>query len=164
MKQKQINYLITTEKRIKSSSNSALKEQNRHKVLTLEAISVNEDHFFKLFFSQSIKLNEKFSVGLKYISKEGDDIILARYNGIHSHINRYSDGKTFKSFHKHYATENAISLGIKPEHEAREANYASFEGAILKFFDELNFVNYKNYLKIFDIVERDPEQKDLFDN
>ena len=164
MKQELIDYLITTEKRIKGSTNSTLKELNRHKKLTLEAETIDEKYSFKIFFSQSVKFSEKFSVGLIYIPKEDDDIIIARYNGIHAHLNKHSDGKLFNTFHKHFATEEAISLGVRPEHNAREADYVNFEGAVLKFFKDLNFINYKNYLRIFSITERDSAQEDLFDN
>jgi len=43
-------------------------------------------------------------------------------------------------------------------------NYAHFSEALLRFFTELNFNNYLNYLVIFGIEDISLTQLNLFDN
>jgi hypothetical protein len=164
MTQSEIDLLITCPKNI-TTKRFSLRNLDRslHGVLDAEAI-VNEKNFkFKVFFRQSIKLEEKFSVGLKLLTNEDEDINLARYNGIHEHTNKHGDGAIFNTFHKHFATESAILKGIKAEHNAKPANYVNFKGAIVRFFKELNFQNYHQFLKHFDIVENENENSNQLD-
>ena len=129
----------------------------------MEAFSVDDLYQFEVFIRQSEKFEERFSIGLKYIPKEGENINLARYNGEHKdHTNQYTDGKKIESFHKHVAMVEVIQKGARAEHHANEADYVTFKGALINFFKELNFINYKEYLKIFDIEDDDPFQLEIF--
>lgn len=153
MIQSEIDLLITCSKKI-TTKRFSLKELDRslHGIMDAESIVEGKIVKFQIFFRQSTRLEEKFSVGLKLLSDDTEDNInLVRYNGIHTHTNRYSDGAIFDTYHKHFATEDAILKGIKAEHNAKPANYVNFKGAILKFFRELNFENYNSFLKYFDI-------------
>lgn len=135
MTQEEISGLITAPKIITSSTRTKFKLVNRSRRINLEAMS--EDNQFRL----------------------------ARYNGSQGqHINKFTDGQIFSSFHKHYATEEAFQKGIKPEHTARVANYVNFPEALLRFFTELNFNNYRDYLVIFGIENISLDQLNLFDN
>ncbi|MBI2270299.1 MAG: hypothetical protein HYU69_08075 [Bacteroidetes bacterium] len=163
MTQQEIDSLITCAKKITSSKRVKFKSINRSKRLTMEACTEDDTHKLEVFIRQSEKFEERFSIGLKYISKEDEDFNLVRYNGEHKdHTNKFSDGKKIESFHKHFAKEEIIAKGIRAEHHSREADYVTFKGAILHFFKELNFTNYKEYLKIFDIEEEDPNQLAMF--
>lgn len=163
MKQSEIDLLITCPKIITSKRFSLrILDRSLHGVMEAESFVDGKLVKFKVFFRQSIKLEEKFSIGLKLLIDDIDeDINLARYNGIHTHTNKHSDGAIFDTFHKHFATESAISKGIKAEHTAIPANYITFKGAIIKFFKELNFENYHPFLKYFDISQND-EPLNLF--
>ncbi|MCX6151340.1 MAG: hypothetical protein NTX22_12490 [Ignavibacteriales bacterium] len=163
MKQADIDALIIMPKLISSSTKGKFKLINRSRRINLEAISEDEKNSFEIFIRQSEKFEERFSIGLMLIPPEEDNIILVRYNGVHGeHKNLFTDRKVYYSFHKHYATEEAILQEIKPEHTAKESNYVHFKGALIKFFEELNFINYKDYLKIFEIEYEDPDQTNLF--
>ena len=164
MKQDEIDNLITIPKIITSSPKGKFKLINRSKRINLEAVSEDQKYSFEIFIRQNDKFEERFTVGLKYIPLEDEDIILARYNGDQKgHINKYTNGAVFQSFHKHYTNEQAIEKGLKPEHHAVEANYVHFKGALLKFFEELNFTNYREYLKVFEIENIDTNQTNLFE-
>lgn len=163
MTQSEIDLLITCSKKI-TIKRFSLRELDRslRGIMEAESIIGGKIVKFQIFFRQSIKLEEKFSVGLKLLNDDAEDNInLARYNGIHTHTNKHSDGAIFDTFHKHFATESAISKGIIAEHNAIPANYITFKGAIIKFFKELNFENYQPFLKHFDISQQD-ETLNLF--
>lgn len=165
MTQEEISCLITIPKVITSSTRSKFKPGNRSRRINLEAMSEDKQFRFEIFIRQSEKFEERFSIGLRYILEKDDDIVLARYNGSQGqHVNKYTDGQIFSSFHKHFATEEAFQKGIKPEHTARVANYVNFSEALLRFFTELNFNNYQNYLEIFGIENISLDQLNLFDN
>lgn len=165
MTQEEISGLITAPKIITSSTRTKFKLVNRSRRINLEAMSEEKQFRFEIFIRQSEKFEEKFSIGLCYIPEKDENIVLARYNGSHGmHINKFTDGQILTTFHKHFATEEAFQKEIKPEHTARVANYAHFSEALLRFFIELNFNNYRNYLEIFGIEDISLTQLNLFDN
>ena len=168
MTQAEIDALITCKKKITTKRFVFLVlERSWQGTLAAESEIDGEIVRFKVFFRQSVKLEEKFSIGLKLIRDDTEeDINLARYNGIHQHVNKHSNGEIFDTFHKHFATEAAILKGIKAEHNAKLANYVNFKGAILRFFKELNFENYQPFLKHFEIVEeeKNTDQLSIFDD
>ncbi|MFA6598005.1 MAG: hypothetical protein WCS69_09800 [Ignavibacteriaceae bacterium] len=165
MTQEEISGLITTPKKITSSTRTKFKPVNRSRRINLEAVSEDNQFRFEIFIRQSEKFEERFSIGLCYIPEKDENIVLARYNGSHGmHYNKFTDGQIFSSFHKHYATEEAFQKGIKPEHTARIANYVHFSEALLRFFKEMNFNNYRNYLEIFEIENNSLDELNLFDN
>ena len=159
MTQSEIDLLITCSKII-TTKRLILRTVDRSLHGSLDAESIIEGKIikFKIFFRQSIKLEEKFSVGLRFFSDDlSEDINLARYNGIHEHTNKHTNGEIFNTYHKHFATEEAILKGVKAEHNAKPADYVNFKGAIIRFFKELNFENYQKFLQPFGIIEHESD-------
>lgn len=159
MTQSDIDLLITCSKNI-TTKRLILQTVDRSLRGGLDAESIIDQRIikFKIFFRQSVILEEKFSVGLRFYSDDlSEEITLARYNGIHEHTNKHTNGEIFNTYHKHFATEEAILKGVKAEHNAKPADYVNFKGAIIRFFKELNFENYQKFLKPFGIIENESD-------
>lgn len=87
---------------------------------------------FALFVRQSTVLPESFSVGLRWLPKSGEDVMLIRFNGpSHPHSNTI-EGERFEFVcHVHQATERYLAAGKKDEGFAvPSGDYTTVGGAL----------------------------------
>ena len=104
---------------------------------------------FSVFVRRSIRLPGNFSIGLRYPVNEGKltTITLTRYNGPHGETDRSADGH-YALPHIHYITEEEIEAGhSQPQESHRELtnSYATFEEAMLVFFQDTATGNYARF-------------------
>ncbi|MDZ4253529.1 MAG: hypothetical protein U1A72_13260 [Sulfuritalea sp.] len=94
--------------------------------------STDGRHEFVLFTRQSTVIAESFSVGLRWKSKTGEEVILVRCNGAdHTHGNAIEREQFGAQYHVHIATERYIVSGRKAESFAQSATeYRTLEGAL----------------------------------
>lgn len=98
---------------------------------------------FSVFMRQSEAFAENFSIGLQYLPKDDEPLILLRCNGPHGMVAQSlpSPLSHHVGFHIHRATQENIEQGLRPEKGAEiTTEFASYKDA-LKFF--LNLANIK---------------------
>lgn len=87
---------------------------------------------FALFVRQSTVMPDSFSVGLRWLPKSGEDVMLIRFNGPnHPHSNAL-EGERFEFVcHVHQATERYLAAGKKDEGFAvQSSDYTTISGAL----------------------------------
>jgi len=141
MKQVDLDGLINAPKKIskfETSRNVRIQKGSEH--YDCFAISVEDETLqFKIFVRQNQKFIDKFSVGLVYLPKTGDDICLVRCNGFHEHTNHVKDYACFSGFHIHRATEEAIMQGHSSEQYAiMTEDYRTLPQALSFFWNYVN--------------------------
>ena len=87
---------------------------------------------FSVFMRQNTDFPENFSIGLVYLPRDEDRIILLRCNGPHdAHVNDFQNPIPHFRHHIHRASEEAIAAGWPAERFAGiTEEYASYEGAL----------------------------------
>ncbi len=146
-------------KRITSSPRVQVKELNRGYRLNLDAESqptpdLPEAQRFRLFFRQSIDLPERFSAGLEWLRPPTTDVylMLARYNGVHTHTNVHTNGRRFHGFHQHVGLAQFLDHPtIAFEHHAELAAYADYGGAVRQLLADCGIVNGAAFLTVLGI-------------
>jgi hypothetical protein len=132
-----IETLLSVPKKLKGRA-SKLKQDARGTLrfdCRLQCVENNAPHLFKLFIRQSAKLEDSFSIGLEYHCTPcgiDDYLTLMRVNGsTHQHTNKVINNQTFKTFHVHQATSEAIALNLQPEQFASPcSHYRDFRTAL----------------------------------
>ena len=127
----QIAELITCRKHVERA-NQKLRQEGKHLRRDFIAKSVDERHEFVIFTRQSTIIPESFSVGLRWKSKTGEEVILIRCNGSdHEHTNTIERERFSGRCHVHTATERYASIGKKIDSFARpEGIYRTLDGAL----------------------------------
>ena len=123
-----------------------MRDENRHRRNDMTLVS-DDGERFEVFIRQSLVFAENFSVGLTYLSKEGRQITLVRFNGQH---NQTSDplisATPHFSFHIHKATAENLNNGRLEKHPATTTVlYVSFNEALAVFFDKVSVEGVKKY-------------------
>lgn len=104
---------------------------------------------FGLYLRQSTFDQRNFSCGLWVVQPDGERLTLLRYNG-ESHIHN----EIVRQCHIHKASEEAISLGKKPEFFALQTDrYHSLDGALYCLCQDANIDGLNNLT---------PDEADLF--
>ena len=143
-----IQDLIRLPKMIESKiPTKGYKDENGHRRCTLNLQAAHKT--FTVFIRQHERFIENFSMGLRY--QTGDKMLgtitLIRYNGPHGEASRYADGHYAKP-HIHRVTAVEVSSGsTQPQERVREITdrYATFDQALLVFFEDVAASNYHEY-------------------
>jgi len=95
---------------------------------------------FTVFIRQHIRIDQNFSIGLRYALGLGPigTITLVRYNGPHGETSRAPDGHYARP-HIHYITAHELAKGHSLPQEGRRelrTNYSNFSEALREFFSE----------------------------
>jgi hypothetical protein len=122
----------------KKKQSPIIQKGSEHYTFNVNAVD-NGTWQFRVFLRKNLKFTENFSVGLEFLAPVGDTICLVRFNGDHEHRNQVKDKASFRGFHIHEATEEALSQGIKAENFASLTTaYTTFEGAVPIFWKHVN--------------------------
>lgn len=114
----QIDELLRTPKRVQNPS-SRERADGKHLRRDYRVMSEDGHHEFILFTRQSTIIKDGFSVGLRWRSKTGEEVILLRCNGSdHMHVNAIERDRFEAEFHIHRATERYILAGKRSEGRA----------------------------------------------
>ncbi len=145
LRQNEIQRLIACPKRVeKSEPATGFNTENRSRRKNLELSAIEKGYVFKVFIRQSTELIENFSIGLIYKSgdKEKGNIMLIRFNGNHGDVD-WSNDRHYSSFHIHRITEELLEQGVRePKDIEKTTRYTTFDGALAKFFKEINLENW----------------------
>lgn len=116
---------------------------------------------FSIFMRQNTDFPENFSIGLEYLPRDEDRIILLRCNGPHGdHVNDFQNSNHHFNHHIHRASEMAIAKGWPAERFAEiTEKYANYEGALRHFLD---LINIEWDERQFPMLQQ--QQGNLFDN
>lgn len=111
----QIQEFLTCQKRVENPGSKA-RTEGKHVRRDFRVVSEDGLHEFVLFTRQSTVIHESFSAGLRWKSKTGEEVILARCNGSdHPHGNSLERQEFGAQTHIHIATERYIVAGRKAE-------------------------------------------------
>lgn len=149
-----IELLITVPKRVENPG-AKEREVGKHIQKDYRLVSDDGKHEFALFLRQSKLLPSSFSAGLRWLAKNGDAVILVRFNGSdHPHRNKL-EGERFEfECHVHQATERYIAAGMKVEsYAAPTQKYRTLNGALHSLVERCNISGLKTQ----------PEERDLFE-
>jgi len=129
--EEQLGVLVAMPKRVENP-NSKTKTEARHSRRDFRVVSIDGSHEFSLFTRQSLLLPEGFSVGLRWLAKSGEPVILMRCNGSdHPHTNSLERDRIDYACHIHQATERYLAVGKKSEGYAQQTKeYRTLEGAL----------------------------------
>lgn len=127
----QIQEFLACNKRVENPG-SKQRTEGKHVRRDFHVISEDGRHEFVLFTRQSTVISENFSAGLRWRSKTGEEIILARCNGSdHPHGNSLERDEFGAQTHIHLATERYIVAGKKAESFASPTTqYVTLAGAL----------------------------------
>lgn len=122
-------------KRLKLKS----KSMKKHEEKELKTYGENDSEFYVVLRKNRIDPTD-FSIILRYRNENGKLFNMVRYNGKHKHYNKL-EGSFFRNYHIHKATQRYQENGFRIETYAEPTNlYGSFEEALKKFFEDLNFI------------------------
>ncbi|MHB1462558.1 MAG: hypothetical protein ACYC1M_14820 [Armatimonadota bacterium] len=94
---------------------------------------------FSVFMRRNEQFPENFTIGLRYLSREGQSFNLYRCNGPHGNHAELGFGHPHFYYHSHHMMADDLNSVILAErHATIESGYASYEDAIFYF---LNYVN-----------------------
>ena len=127
----QIEELLRTPKRVQNPG-SRERLEGKHLRRDFRVHSDDGRHEFVLFTRQSTVIQDGFSVGLRWRSKTGEEVILIRCNGAdHPHVNSLEHEQFDSQFHVHRATEKYILAGKRSEGRAVPTDtYRTLAGAL----------------------------------
>lgn len=127
----QIDDLLRAPKRVQNPA-SREREDGKHLRRDYRVLSDDERHEFVLFTRQSTIIKDGFSVGLRWRSKTGEEVILLRCNGAdHPHVNALERDRFEGEFHIHRATERYILAGKRSEGHAQTTHsFRTLAGAL----------------------------------
>lgn len=117
--------------------------ERKVKQFTVELVSNDFNHRFKLYMRQSTLHEHNFSCGISLIENGENDLTLARYNGSHHvHVNKI-DGQRFEFVcHIHQANEECLKVAKKIEDFAIATDrYNNLSGAIQCMLHDYNIVD-----------------------
>lgn len=140
----EINRLLNVPKKVKNPGARG-KVQRGSDQINYEVESDAGDKF-RLIKRQNQRVDDDFSCGLLYVKKDGETVMLARYNGS-SHVHRNPLGDAPDSHmqcHIHRATERYIAAGRKAEHFAEPTDrYSDVEGAFSAILSDCNITGLR---------------------
>ncbi len=150
----QIAALLAMPKQIENP-NAKNRSVGRHSQRDFRVISTDGTHEFALFVRQSLSLPEGYSVGLRWLAKSGESVMLMRCNGSdHPHANSIERDKFEPVCHIHQATERYLAVGKKSEGYAQPTReYRTLNGALHHIVHQCNIVGLKT----------EPDERDLFE-
>lgn len=127
----QIQEFLACRKRVENPGSKA-RTEGKHVRRDFRVISEDGRHEFVLFTRQSTVIEDSFSAGIRWRSKTGEEVILARCNGSdHPHGNAFERDEFGAQAHIHMATERYIVAGRKAETFALPtAKYVTLAGAL----------------------------------
>jgi hypothetical protein len=102
------------------------------------------EHEFSVFMRMHSEFSENFSIGLKYLPKDGSgEVTLLRCNGPHGeHSAQFDSSHPHAEYHVHRASEEAMSAGLRPEKiAAHTSEFASYQEALAYFLAETSVMN-----------------------
>ncbi len=126
-----IDALLNMPKRVENPGTKQ-RVEGKHFRKDYRLVSDDGKNEFALFVRQSTVVPESFSVGLRWLSKSGEDVTLFRCNGpSHPHSNSL-EGERFEFVcHVHQATERYLAAGKKDEGFAvPSSDYTTVDGAL----------------------------------
>lgn len=98
-----------------------------------------EPQIFKIFIRRSVFLPEDFSIGLIWLPKNNNRIILLRYNGRHG-LNRSVHHQRVPHIH-HLNAQDIQMEKYDPHHAAETDRFHSLEDALPLFLKECNIID-----------------------
>jgi hypothetical protein len=151
----QIAELLSCPKRVENPA-ARQKAEGKHLRRDFRVVSDDGRHDFILFTRQSTVISDNFSAGLRWKSKTGEEVILARCNGSdHPHGNSIEREGFGAQTHVHRATERYILAGKKAESFAQPTTaYRTLAGALHEL---TRLANVRG-------LETEPDEADLFDS
>lgn len=107
----EISRLISMPKQVKNAKARTIEQRGSERV-NYEAYGDNGEEF-RIYIRQNRRILDGFSCGLLYISRSGESITLARYNGSdHEHTNPLESSSPIRfACHIHRATERYMQAG-----------------------------------------------------
>lgn len=131
-----------------SNPKAKFKEIEGRKQINYKAVALDgSNHQFEIYYRQNLRegMEDDFSCGISWISSNGEQITLKRYNGpSHNHPNHLEQTKTGYNCHIHLATERYIKANRKPEGFAEITDrYTSVEGALHCLIKDCNISGIK---------------------
>jgi hypothetical protein len=150
----EIDALLGMPKRVENPG-AKLRTVNKHTQRDFRVVSTDGKHEFALFVRQSTVLPDSFSAGLRWLSKSGEDVMLARFNGpSHPHTNAIEGQRFSFECHIHLATERYLAVGKKDEGFASPTqDYKTLNGALYCLIKRCNISG----------LSTQPEESDLFE-
>lgn len=114
--------------------------QKGAKQKTFNVISISGENNYSVFLRQNLRFSYNFSCGFSWHSRDGDRLVLLRYNGSdHSHYNPIEDEILTAQCHIHRATKRYIDLGKAPEHFAvSTTRFSTLDGAFHCMLSDCN--------------------------
>lgn len=150
--QQEIEDLITCEKKIINPPRKNPQEIRGHLQNNMSLESVDGKHKFEVFMRQSSAFPENFSVGLRYIPKDGTTpFTLLRCNGPHGpYCGQWPEDHPHYDYHIHKAKEENLKKGLKPEkYGEKTQDFATFQDAIKFFVEYTNIKDAEKYFNFF---------------
>lgn len=134
-----ISELLLVEKRVMNPM-VRKKIEGRHERVDYKIISIDEQYNFSLYTRQSTRLITNFSVGLRWVRRNEEDVMLIRCNGSnHRHTNAIENNAIHCVCHIHLATERYLSSSMPDDGFAKETNeYTNLDGALLYLIKKCN--------------------------
>jgi hypothetical protein len=138
-----IDNLIACEKKIIDPPKKDYIRKNRHYRNDMKLISTDEAYDFSVFFRYSEEFTQDFSIGIKYIGKQGKSYVIFRCNGPHGEtvLNKISGNPHHFLLHTH-TLEPDTGTVMRPE---STDEYATFQDAIAYFIKRCNIIEAEQY-------------------
>lgn len=142
-----IQELIECQKVITSHPKIKEKSNGQHKESDFELESIDGKYLFSIFIRKHIELIEHFSVGLLFLRRDGNDLVILRYNGNHGTHKNILTGESFdEGCHIHKLTQEALKAGISPDNQACLTDkYISVDEALLSMLQDINVQNFTDF-------------------
>lgn len=145
--------LIKTPKKILEPSKKEMRLENKHYRNEFKCESQNGEFLFNVFLRQSVDFSENFSIGLRYLPKDDESVILCRFNGPHG---GWKDSPHHWKPHIHLAKRENMEKGLSSESYVEiTSRYTTFYDAVPTFMEYCCIIDWRSYFPDFAQIPMD---------